>query len=124
MKETMNQMQSVTSMATVASRSAVPTKATYIRRRIMVALVLAFAIFGAISLASSQAQAMGTDSQQSSVESTFTYVTIHSGDTLWSLADTYAGNTDSREWIATLVTLNALESNNLQPGQKLALPRG
>jgi LysM repeat protein len=123
MKETMNKMQSVTTAATVASRSAAPTKATYIRRRIMVALVFAFAIFGAISIAGGQAQAVGNGAEQTSA-TTFTYVTIHSGDTLWSLADTYAGNADPREWIASLVTLNALESNNLQPGQKLALPRG
>lgn len=120
----MNQMQSVTTIATATSRVSVPTKATYIRRRIMVALVFAFAIFGAISLATGQAQAIGAGAGQSSTETTFTYVTIHAGDTLWSLADTYAGEADSRDWIASLVTLNALDSNNLQPGQKLALPLG
>ena len=118
----MNHMQSVTTIATASSRVSAPTKATYIRRRIMVALVLAFAIFGAISLATGQAQAIGAG--PSSTEASFTYVTIHAGDTLWSLADSYAGNADPRDWIAELVTLNALESNNLQPGQKLALPQG
>jgi LysM repeat protein len=123
MKEAMNQMQSVTTIATAKSRVVTPTKATYIRRRIMVALVFAFAIFGAVSLATGQAQAVGAGTGQSTAETSFTYVTIHAGDTLWSLADTYAGDTDPRDWIAGLVTLNALESNNLQPGQKLALPR-
>ncbi len=120
----MNHTQSVTAIATSNSRVVVPTKATYIRRRIMVALVFAFAIFGAVSLATGQAQAIGAGASQSSSEASFTYVSVHAGDTLWSLADTYAGNTDPRDWIAELVTLNALESNNLQPGQKLALPQG
>ncbi len=120
----MKHMQSVTTIATANSHLSAPTKATYIRRRIMVALVFAFAIFGAVSLATGQAQAIGAGVGQSTTETSFTYVTVHSGDTLWSLAETYAGDSDPRDWIAELVTLNALESNNLQPGQKLALPLG
>jgi len=122
MKEAMNQMQSVTKIAEVAKRKNAPTKATYIRRRLMVLFVLAFAVFAAVSLATGQAQAVSAG--QGSTQTSFTYVTVHSGDTLWSLADTYAGEQDPRDWIAGLVTLNALESNNLQPGQKLALPLG
>jgi hypothetical protein len=38
------------------------------------------------------------------------------------VAEKYASNVDTREWIAELVTLNALQDNQLQPGQRIALP--
>lgn len=50
------------------------------------------------------------------------YVTIQSGDSLWSLADVYAPNQDPRDWIAEVVLLNALSSVDLTPGQQIALP--
>jgi hypothetical protein len=50
------------------------------------------------------------------------YVTVQSGDSLWSLADIYAPNSDPRDWIAEVVLLNALTSVDLTPGQQIALP--
>lgn len=50
------------------------------------------------------------------------YVTVQSGDSLWSLADIYAPNADPRDWIAEVVLLNALTSVDLTPGQQIALP--
>ncbi|MCF8524199.1 MAG: LysM peptidoglycan-binding domain-containing protein [Aquiluna sp.] len=50
------------------------------------------------------------------------YVTVQSGDSLWSLADSYAPNEDPRDWIAEVVLLNALETAELTPGQQIALP--
>lgn len=52
----------------------------------------------------------------------FNYVSVSSGETLWSLASTYAKGQDPRDWIASVVDLNNLTSNNLQAGQRLALP--
>ena len=99
---------------------AVPTQATYRRRRITVGLVLALALAGTISgfAATGQAQA---SNQVANV--TFEYITVHSGDTLWSLASSYAKGEDQRDWIAALVELNALDDAALQPGQQLALPK-
>jgi LysM repeat protein len=104
------------------TQPAAVSPATYARRRLVLVLTLALATFAAISFATGQAQA----SNQTSVSQTtkFTYVSVHVGDTLWSLADAYAGETDQRDWIANLVSLNNLASNNLQPGQRLALPLG
>jgi len=50
------------------------------------------------------------------------FVTVQSGDSLWSLADVYAPNDDPRDWIAEVVLLNALETADLTPGQQIALP--
>ncbi|MFM1951192.1 MAG: hypothetical protein RL418_879 [Actinomycetota bacterium] len=50
------------------------------------------------------------------------YVTVQSGDSLWSLADEYAAGMDPRDWIAEVVLANALQSSELTPGQQIALP--
>lgn len=50
------------------------------------------------------------------------FVTVQSGDSLWSLADVYAPSEDPRDWIAEVVLLNALETADLTPGQQIALP--
>lgn len=51
------------------------------------------------------------------------YITINSGETLWQLADLHAPSQDPRDWIADVVALNALTSVDLEPGQRIALPR-
>jgi LysM repeat protein len=53
---------------------------------------------------------------------TFDYVTIQSGQSLWQLAQRIAPSADPREVIAEIVNLNQLPSESVQPGQRLALP--
>ena len=103
----------------VTNTSAVrPSRATFMRRRIVVLVSILLAVFGAATILTGQAQA----NDGISAKTEFAYVTVHAGDNLWALAEKYAGNTDQRDWVAELVSLNALESNTLQPGQRLALP--
>lgn len=80
-------------------------------------ILLIAAIFLAMGFFSTNALASGEANKAH-----FHYVTISSGQTLWSLASKYAKNTDPRDWIASVVDLNNLNTNNLQPGQRLALP--
>lgn len=51
------------------------------------------------------------------------FVTVNAGETLWELASLHAPNDDPRDWIAEVVAVNALTSVDLEPGQKIALPR-
>ena len=51
-----------------------------------------------------------------------TYVSVHSGDTLWSLAQRYAPNTDPREWIDQVTTMNSLGTAGVLAGERLAIP--
>lgn len=87
-------------------------------RRATALLVLAAAVwallFGQSAIASNAPGASATS---------FTYVTVSAGDTLWSLAETYATDEDARDWIQDLASLNALESAEIYPGQELALPK-
>jgi len=103
----------------VTARVVVDSSPVYRRRRAVVGLALALTLAGGFSVFAAQGQAQASSEATSA---SFTYVTVHAGDTLWSVAERYAANVDTREWIAELVTLNALQDNQLQPGQRIALP--
>lgn len=81
------------------------------------AIILFLALGGAIAFASGSAVASG-----SAPEVKLTYITVSSGETLWGLAADHAEGVSHREWIANLVDLNNLTTNDIQPGQRLALP--
>ena len=78
---------------------------------LVIALVMAIGFFSSNALASGEAS-----------KAHYNYVTIHAGETLWGLAESHAKGQDPRDWIQSLVELNNLTSNQLQPGQRLALP--
>ena len=80
-------------------------------------VILVTALIMAVGFFSSNALASGK-----SAKTHFTYVTVHAGQTLWGLAESHAKGQDPRDWIQSLVELNNLTSNQLQPGQRLALP--
>ncbi|MGO4692246.1 LysM peptidoglycan-binding domain-containing protein [Glaciibacter sp. 2TAF33] len=82
----------------------------------LVAAALAFALNGGIAAATSE---LG---QSSAVQ--FDYVTVQSGQSLWELAESIAPTADPRDVIADIVRLNQLQSEDVQPGQSLALPAG
>jgi hypothetical protein len=105
--------------ARVGRSISIDSSPVYRRRRAVLGLLLALVLAGSFTAFATQGQAQA--SSESSADS-FTYVTVHSGETLWSVAEEHAGATDTREWIAQLITLNALQDNQLQPGQRIALP--
>ncbi|RFA08932.1 hypothetical protein B7R54_06605 [Subtercola boreus] len=78
----------------------------------LVAAIGAFALLGGGS-------AIAT-AQQAPVE--FSYVTVQSGQSLWSVASQLDSSADTRDVIADLVSLNQLPSSEVQPGQRLAVP--
>lgn len=82
------------------------------------ATVLAVAAAGIFAFVAGQSANASSDAV--SVE--FQHVTVHSGETLWQLAQQYGQGQDAREWIASVVDLNGLASIDIQPGQDLALP--
>jgi LysM repeat protein len=48
-------------------------------------------------------------------------VTVSAGQTLWEIAQQYA-TSDARDYMANLISLNALTTAELTPGQRIALP--
>jgi predicted small integral membrane protein len=65
----------------------------------------------------------GSAIASSSTSSTsFDYVTVEYGDSLWSIASDVAPEADPRDVIADVMSLNQLESSTVVPGQRIALP--
>ncbi len=52
----------------------------------------------------------------------FEYVTVDAGESLWQLAESIAPTVDPRDVIAQIVQLNQLASSEVYAGQELALP--
>lgn len=53
---------------------------------------------------------------------TFETVTVQPGETLWQLAQEEAPNSDPRDFVQDVVSLNNLDGAGLQAGQQLAIP--
>lgn len=85
----------------------------------LAAVALALALNGGIAAAEGANAGAATVADVATV---FDYVTIASGQSLWQLAETIAPTSDPRDVIAEIVSLNQLPSENVQPGQRLALP--
>lgn len=82
------------------------------------ALLLVAVVAATLFFMSPSAQA---SSESSAV--TFDYVTVSAGDTLWSIAqENVPAGSDARDFMYELATVNNLESADLTPGQRIALP--
>ena len=84
---------------------------------IAVPLAIAAAVFGLGALGTSAAAGSSTGSATS-----FQYVTVEPGESLWQLAEAIAPTADPRDVVADILTLNNLSSGDVQPGQRLAIP--
>lgn len=78
----------------------------------LAAALIAFAVFGG----SAAIATSGT------TQTEFSYVTVHSGQSLWSIASGLDASADTRDVIADIVSLNQLPGSEVQPGQRLAIP--
>lgn len=50
------------------------------------------------------------------------YVTVLSGESLWSIAESMAPGSDPRDVIAAIVTVNRLDDATVVPGERLVVP--
>ncbi len=64
----------------------------------------------------------GAVANGSGTHTPFAYVTVHSGQSLWSIAEKIAPTADPRDVIADIVSLNQLQSAVVTPGQRIAIP--
>jgi len=77
----------------------------------LVAAAGAFALNGGVAVASN-----------SSSSTSFEYVQVSSGQSLWQLAQSVAPGADPRDVVSDLLHFNQLGSADVHPGQQLALP--
>lgn len=52
----------------------------------------------------------------------YAVVTVHPGDTLWSIAAAHSGDNDVQDAIDRIAATNHLRNADLQPGEKLRIP--
>ena len=87
-----------------------------------VILVTAYLFF--LGQAASIAPAGASDTSVSSqTTKNFTYVTVQSGDSLWSIAERNSNGGDVRDFIQEIIALNNLTDSVVSAGMQLAVPR-
>jgi LysM repeat protein len=89
------------------------------RGRFVLAAMIALPVVAVSLLVTSP----GALAESAPASNDFEYVTVMSGDTLWTIAKLIDPTGDPRDMVAELMTLNQLTSASLSPGQELAIPR-
>lgn len=95
------------------STSLTPAARKFMRSAVIVAIA-SVSFFGFVNGANA--------SGSFGAKANFEYITVSAGETLWSMADRLAPNSDPRDWIQEVVNLNGLTSAELKPGQRIAIP--
>jgi nucleoid-associated protein YgaU len=106
-------------------RPATPVRLTR-RGRVVVTGVSALIIgLASVALATTaQATRGGGATAAASPGRYVTRVMVRSGQNLWTLAEGYDPDADTRLVIADIVQMNSLTTDQLQPGERLWVPRG
>jgi LysM repeat protein len=85
---------------------------TFIRRNsyltLLFALILSFSFYSVFS--------------HNSQEPQMSLVQIEEGDTLWTLAESFSGNTPHQEWIEAIMEENNLHTPKIVAGQSIKIP--
>ncbi|TPW70268.1 LysM peptidoglycan-binding domain-containing protein [Schumannella sp. 10F1B-5-1] len=111
---------SFTSPATAAPRpGAARLRITRRGQMVLSALIAIPLVFGAAVLVLGGGDAVATSTSSST---TFEHIRVQSGDTLWSIAERVAPESDPRDVAAAIINLNQLDSASLEPNDLLAIP--
>lgn len=95
-----------------------------IARSIVGWVLVAMTVFWLFSGQGSDLQSAQANSESSSSQSTkFEYVTVMSGQSLWTIAELYAPDQDPQDFIAKVISLNNLTDSVVPAGMRLALPQ-
>jgi len=91
-----------------------------------VVTMAAVLVIAAISVAlAGAAQALGGRSgAHAGPGAGITKIQVRPGQSLWSLAEAYDPNADTRQVIREILQLNSLSTDQVQPGQVLWMPSG
>lgn len=93
-----------------------------VRGRRVLAAIVALPVVAVLAVGVLSGGAALASRDQSLPQGTFEEVTVHSGQSLWAIAEEVAPNADPRDVVDAIVRLNALDSAMVSPGQHLAIP--
>ncbi len=99
------------------------------RGRVVLAALVALSVMTAVAVASvavggGTAQATGHAMSARAADRNLARVTVHSGQSLWSVAEAADPDADTRLVIQQIIELNALSGMTVNPGEQLWVPRG
>ena len=114
-------MSAITWSSTPASAapSRAPLRITRRGRAVLAAVIAVPLAVAAVLGGIGAVGATATDRQSST---SFSYVTVAPGESLWQLATQVAPNADPRDVVDQITDLNSLTSGVIQPGQRIAIP--
>lgn len=92
------------------------------RGRRVLAAVAAFPVAAALCAAVLGGGAALASHETGAPAGSFATVTVHAGDSLWSIAREVAPSADPRDVVDAIVQLNALEGVTVTPGERLSIP--
>lgn len=105
-----------------------PVRLTRRGRLVVTGMAVLLVAAGSVALAGA-AQAIGHSGAQArpgtagTAGAAITKVEVRPGQSLWTLAEAYDPNADTRQVIQEILQLNSLSTDQVQPGQVLWMPR-
>jgi nucleoid-associated protein YgaU len=102
-----------------------PLRLTRRGRLVVTAMAVLLVAAGSVALAGA-AQALGhsgATARPGTAGAAITKVEVRPGQSLWTLAETYDPNADTRQVIQEILQLNSMSTDQVQPGQVLWMPR-
>ena len=112
----------MTSISAVQGQSYTTARHLHLTRRgrVVIALVVLVPLLG--MLAGFTVAGASAAASSSSSTTHFQYLTVQSGESLWSIAQMIAPQADPRDVVADIARLNNLDGSGVQAGQRLAIP--
>ena len=102
-----------------------PLRLTRRGRLVVTGMAVLLVAAGSVALAGA-AQAMGhseATARPGTAGAAITKVEVRPGQSLWTLAEAYDPNADTRQVIQEILQLNSMSTDQVQPGQVLWMPR-
>jgi nucleoid-associated protein YgaU len=106
-------------------RAPAPLRLTRRGRLVVTAMAVLLVAAGSVALAGA-AQALGhsgATARPGTAGAAITKVEVRPGQSLWTLAEAYDPNADTRQVVQEILQLNSLSTDQVQPGQVLWMPR-
>jgi len=109
--------------ATHAQAASAPLRLTR-RGRVAIAVAVALLLAALSLILAASAQATNHPVPSGAAQRSLTQVTVHPGQSLWSVAESADPDADTRVVVQQIIELNGLTGNVVFAGQRLWVPRG